>query len=550
MENNVVDQKVVQGKLKAFKKIVNDCTKLISSGFPWFKFKTNPTISSVGGVQKVTYNKDGVPVCNIDFSTKEVLTKNSAELTNEVYSRLYNAALQWKSGLKNNEKNKEEKKVVADNKVLNLEGKTLLNKDDTAVTRKRAKEIIAASIQKLLENNYKGKLKKSLLHGDEYAAVANAIADRVLTRIDEQRGVDFTAKDIVKTFFDMSKLDEINKQEVSEAFGDVVVSSRLSFISNKVDELSMVPGKELVALGYAQQYEALKSKQLAEQFQNLKINDIHAVKKYCESIANRIMSKAGLNDIKITYKDEGALGQYVDMGYGNHSLNINLSRINSISELTMTITHELTHATDSAVNQVNAKLGIGQINEKTGTGLINNIQESVAGSGMSVGSEGYSYLLRLKNCCYHVNPNERHARQNELASLMFMVENLGGAPGTKNEIVKSIKAYINYQNKTIEMCRPEKISSMENEFNRLKDKGALTHRAVSMIEQRLNYLKQLQQGGFFDASADQETMLEADKLYTKLTGKSLINRNIQNQNAIDVATGKTAQKLSSSVKEM
>ena len=45
MENNVVDQKVVQGKLKAFKKIVNDCTKLISSGFPWFKFKTNPTIN-------------------------------------------------------------------------------------------------------------------------------------------------------------------------------------------------------------------------------------------------------------------------------------------------------------------------------------------------------------------------------------------------------------------------------------------------------------------------------------------------------------------------
>ena len=113
MDKKEVDSKIVKKKLEAFKNIVKNCTKQIKAGFPWFKLDITTTVSYEGGAQKVNFRKDGEPVCAIDFPARDVLTKNAAQLTNEVYSRLYGAATHWKNTQENAkaEKNNEKSQI-------------------------------------------------------------------------------------------------------------------------------------------------------------------------------------------------------------------------------------------------------------------------------------------------------------------------------------------------------------------------------------------------------------------------------------------------------
>ena len=114
----------------------------------------------------------------------------------------------------------------------------------------------------------------------------------------------------------------------------------------------------------------------------------------------------------------------------------------------------------------------------------------------------YGYLKDLTEACYRLNPNERSAREGELIALEFM-KGMNPNQSMQKYIDKSIESYTNYQNNVL------KSYSMVDEFISKADefiKKAQTVEAKKLIDQRIEYLKNLKKLGLLNVNGVQKSI--------------------------------------------
>ena len=184
------------------------------------------------------------------------------------------------------------------------------------------------------------------------------------------------------------------------------------------------------SMSYTKQATELLSVRTSESFNKMKQQGT-VTKEFCESYIHDFLSSRGVDPSSIVFTTNP--DQYQGAFYDNETpqrINVDLSKVNSVTELAMTLSHELTHGVDSKRNKSQG------IQNRYGGGLVGSINwESLANSGLTdKDSEAYKLLAFLDKACYHLDTNERHGRIGELSALEFMRKVAGDDPATKREI--------------------------------------------------------------------------------------------------------------------
>lgn len=366
-------------------------------------------------------------------------------------------------------------------------------------SKAKAIECLAGYLNKFLPKYFDGKFK-------EFTAISNLVAKQIVEEMGEE---DF--EKILSIFFKFEKLDSKAERIVENFLGESE-GYRLEFLNYKATELLLDPKKEAVGLNYLQQSEELLSVSTKNKFRdaiNSESKSLADFKDFCVSYANRFMNSNNLANINVTFNPEGALGEFYDSNPPR--INVNLNRIDSISELAATLSHELTHAVDSCTNRAK-----GNFDRENNSGLLNNISEDISSSGLKESDPAYSFLRELKNYCYHVNPNERHARIGELSALNF-IDEMSKDKTIKNvnlrgQLSTSISKFVAYQERTVKMMNElssEKIESWENRLN--GEFKNIPSKAKEMIKERIKYLEGMIGAGL-GIEAEQESIEAARRI--------------------------------------
>ena len=490
----------VPAKIKALVKIVRKCVDNINvnliSKYPNakpFNVENNITYNSLGATGKFEIISSGNSI-HLSFNIKKLSKLPSLE----VYSIITKAVVDALSK-QNNKSNDDEfiKNILrdpgADSKKENQK------ETDVGI----AKSIIAAYLKSYLPAVYTDDFKK-------FDNISEYVAGLIVKELSEK-----DLKSILSPFFDLETLeiDKLANSKVDAFLG----RARRTRLYGKATELLEDPSKEAVSLAYEQQAQYLLGMDtsdpdyhhLAKKYEAIGTSGERcltgpAVKEFCLYYVKNFLHASNIKNINVTFEPKGALGSYIDAG-ATQSININLKKLEkmgSFTELAMTLSHELTHAVDSTKNKTQG------IYNENGGGLIGDIDNDISGSGAK--GEVKALLVDLKSFCYHINPNERHARLGELSALIFMQEVGATDRKVKAEIYTSVQKYIKYQQKTINMIKelPQKIS----EFSRLRQEflnsGKLESGSIAdkMIQERIDYLISNKDGlSFDDEVKSQET---------------------------------------------
>lgn len=513
---------VAKKKIVLLSKIVVKVEKQINqvlaqgSDFEAVKLSKNLTFSSgkdsKEGVIKISAEK-GSKSFYLNLPTKILINKSALEIRSYLLRQVTKALTTEKAEEQEKNKTPEQKQQEKD-KDIKLEK---IGKEE--ITKNQAKLVLKIYLKKFLAENYSENFKS-------FDAVADLISGRIIESMDER-----DMKKLLSVFFDLKDLKNIDKLAFKEtdAFIGNVTKSRISCISKKAD-YAINKGDDIQALGYEEQKIALmdvinsSNTSIKKDFNSLDFSSSNEEKEnFCRKYIAYFMKSRNIQNIPVQFNSTGALGSFVDKGAEGQYININLSKIKSVSELVMTLSHELTHATDAMINKHH-----GQVNQNDNTGLLNNIEESIAGSGYGKGTPVYNLLTRLKKVCYKLNPNERRGRIGELSALQFMVETSNN-DDTKEEIKKSIAKFIKYQNNTIDSYKSAisndsnnefSLASLENDFNAIKD--SISPKAKDMILKRINYIKEMVEK-FSDFSDELQSIEDAKEYLNKLNGNTSEN---------------------------
>lgn len=394
-----------------------------------------------------------------------------------------------------------------------LDDKKQQNKQDKQEAKEvkdkaRATAAIAEYLKKFLPKYFADKFEK-------FDHISELIASQIVEGLDEK---DFT--NILTNFFDLSKLDENAKKLVDKFLGIDFETARLDKVTSKA-MLLFDSDKGVQSLSYLQQAEELLSINNQNLFKEAlnSGNFIENSKEFCMAYAKSFLAAHNISEIEVTFNNEGELGTFNDTN--PPSININTSKLSSISEFVQTISHELTHAVDSCANRVN-----GNFNREGG-GILNSVDEDTSDCGLKNGTPEYAFLNELKRYCYFVDPSERNARLGELSALKFMEQmsdsdGMGRKGELFNSLSSSIQSYVKYQNKTIKHCEdlsPAKIESFRSQMNSF---GKLPKKALSYMEERIDYLEGIVKSGL-------NLNVEAERNSIKVVEEILENKRKEQQ---------------------
>lgn len=461
------------------------------------------TESGKKGVFVQSKNNSGFVAMNINI--KRISKLPAFEVYSIMYKSLYEHAmgksLENQDGLEISES-----KNVDDN-----------NKKVKKSSKEKAIDCLAAYLNKFLPKYFEDKFKR-------FDNISKLIATQIVNEMGEE---DF--EKILGAFFKFESLNE-KAERLVEEFLNISENSRYEHILGKATELLLDPSKEVSGLSYMQQYEELMSVSTQNKFKeavNGKSKSLENFKSFCVSYANRFMASNNLDNIMVTFDAEGELGTFFDTNPPR--VNVNLEKINSISELVMTLSHELTHAVDSCKNRVK-----GNYNREGG-GLEDSISEDISDSGLKTNDPAYRLLRELKNYCYHVNPNERHARIGELSALKFVDSMASEGSVMKgvdlnSQLAVSLQNYIRYQQRTSNMIAELSAAKISSWRAQMSSFGKLPISAQKMISERIDYLENMLNSGLLiDAEKDSievaRKMLEEQK--QKQEAKKAANQAVQ-----------------------
>ncbi len=238
---------------------------------------------------------------------------------------------------------------------------------------------------------------------------------------------------------------------------------------------------------------------------------------FCTEYAHQFMSSNNLEDIPIKFMDAGdECCAYVNEGGENHYIRINLAakelKGGNITELVMTLSHELTHAVDSTLNKVSGRGNglIGSMNESTSAFNRENLPRNCR-------KEACDLLQETQKYCYQLDPNEMHGRLGEISALKFLRGLYENDEVMQSQMQQSITAYNKYQKRTIEYAEglPEKIADFKRRLDALGISPSSNE--YKMIEKRIDYLKSL---GNIDVSAERFSIGEAKEILEQSTFRS------------------------------
>ena len=282
---------------------------------------------------------------------------------------------------------------------------------------------------------------------------------------------------------------EVIRQREKEAMGE-------AFQKETYDQ-------DTVSFNHTRQYQALADRKLGDKFKASKeallSGDKSQTREFIESYAQNIVNsinearkaqgKDPIDPIRIKFINEpnkNVMGEYYESSKEQY-IQINLAKVDGIVDLATTLSHEITHYTDSACNKKDGKIG------RYNTGLLNDMSEDISDCEYPKGTDEYNLLNEINNVCYLVNPNERNARLSELATYTFMLKYAEGDPRMQEQINGSIKDFIKYQEKTIEQLSKinADLAKFDARFNNLNLSPNSNCR--KLIEERLEYLRKIGQ---------------------------------------------------------
>ena len=250
------------------------------------------------------------------------------------------------------------------------------------------------------------------------------------------------------------------------------------------------------SMDYAKQASELLSYETKDKFSKMKASkDGEDIKNFCESYIADFLRSNGISDtyLSITFNENECQGMF----YRGEApkINIDLSKVESVTDLVMTLSHELTHSVDFAneympemVDGVNCRLVDSSVE-------IYELKD-LSASGLSKKSPEYAFLQQLNAYCYHMDPSERRGRIGELSALKFMQSLADGDLDMKNDIQRNIESFKQYQQKTIEIAYALNDSYGKNGLNALREKfenmrASLPKEAEDMMEDCLSYLERV-----------------------------------------------------------
>ena len=428
-----------------------------------------------------------VGVVNMNLNVKKLLKYPSLEL----YSLVSTSVL--KSVLGKDDMDKIQDVIY---KQGNLAGVVKEKTDvlNNAFDRKRATYILTNYIKDFLNIHYNG----------ESYGVADLVASQLVNKLDDENlkkllSYNFASiKDLENNSLKDSAAQSINSALLVKNLRD----SRLKAIHDRIITYSEKGVEESKINDLKQQELALSNDRLKGKFNDAKQaiakGDKNGLMNYCNTFATSFCENFGVDSVPIRFVNKPnfrAVGQFHDQGEKGQFVEINLGRIDNIIDLSTTLTHELTHAVEASINKKN-----GAVN-KDGTGLLNDMSEDISNSGLAKGTKEYALLKEINTYCYYVNPNERHARQNEVSAYKFMLDFAKDDPALKNQLNESISGrykkktktyvggYVQYLQKTTEYLNniDESIKKFTDTFNKLDIPS--TTKGYKEIADRIEYLK-------------------------------------------------------------
>lgn len=369
--------------------------------------------------------------------------------------------------------------------------------------------IIYSSIYVPLLNKYENRTKSNDVVFDKEENLSNeaAVNDANVDRDGHYSPTTSVIVKYLKKFLKLLFEDEFGSEKDGKDFdfSNCARSIEQDFKSNGITENDLFEnphGVNLLAERYGKVVKQDNNSQATrllgvfskQEFASLKTGNMQDIRNFCEKYAKTILEQSGINAslVPITFNPVGSMGEYID--YGNRqSVNINLNEVRAMknpAEVVMILQHELTHAIDSTKNKSEGnvtKEGYGL--QENLVGNLENIDKNIFVKNESDRGVVQNYFQRLSEMCYRLNPNERSARQGELAAIEFM-QCMTDDKTMKDYINKSIDSYNKYQNLVIQDMN--NIQNIQNEYvtkiQSMIDRGGVTDR---LIVERLNYLNSL-----------------------------------------------------------
>ena len=307
-----------------------------------------------------------------------------------------------------------------------------------------------------------------------------------------------TAKEVASTMFDEKVFEGKTQPSTID-----IVAARNEKLSSVVAEAES-SGDFEKSSEVREQITELLSIQTKEDFETLKNTSVNgnfdksSVRNFCESYVAQLLNGTGLENsgLEITFNSNGVQGQFQKP----NKINIDLSQVESVTDLAMCIAHETRHFKDSkfgsSENQVDRKFR----------------WKDYLKSDVSQNSEEFAFMQKLHKICYHLDPEERNGRMAELEALKFMNELSSGDLAMSAEVSRNIDSFNVYQEQTIayaealESGDPSNENSYEALYNEyLSMKPRLSSKDRKIIETRLQYLKDLKKQGINLADEKQST---------------------------------------------
>ena len=347
-------------------------------------------------------------------------------------------------------------------------------------------------------------------------SLENLVLDFILDRIYELLGI----KDRDSAMHFMNDYQQQTGNTVTQAFFDFsdtrdATLAHANMMTNKAQE-AIAKGDGSLAVGYAQQGMMLAGSVNDMQFNALlRGTDRAALMDFCRTYASSYLAQNGIENagsVRITLNNIGELGTYYA---SENRVNINVDKIaqmNNPTEVAMTLSHELTHAIDAATSGTRGPGGQYR--------LKNNMSEDIRAAQMEDPAV-FGFVQKIQNVCYHINPNERHARVAELSALEFMTLKAGNNEAIKNTVRRSTNAFISYQNSTIRclqnVTNPAYLNSLRQEYGQLS--GSIRGRTTrQLIEERFNYIDSLDSQKLLGTEIEENSIAQAQQLLQQLDG--------------------------------
>lgn len=343
-----------------------------------------------------------------------------------------------------------------------------INKTENDNDRIKATDKLANYLEEFLPKVAGGEFK-------EFDDISKVVAAEIVSGLDED-----SLEKVLSPLFLMNRFDTQATEKVAEFVGKEVwdLNTRTGKLYEKAENLWVDPEKEVEALSATQQYQSLMDVKLQDSFAEIvknnkdgRIQDSINLREFCQNYVNALMRASNLKSVKVEFiynEKSDDLGTYVDKGNEGAEIVINLSKISSSGELITTLSHETTHAIESAINKIKGQKtedGFGldeNISNNISTTTLASIPDDAKFEDVERRKSAYNLLKEINRYCYRINPHERKARYGETVGLKFLTE------GCKIE-------------------NPIELKQLENMAHRMENYQKETLRIMEMIVDEKSY---------------------------------------------------------------